>query len=167
MDIFLEKIVPRRKTSKDTLITVGIIIGAIALIIVSGGIPILKNFSIFIVVGVGYFAYRFITLRNIEFEYAVTNGELDIDKIISQRKRKRIFSASCKDFDILAKVKSEHYNNEAKNIKNRIEAMSSFEAPDLYFAALNYKGERTIVFFEPNEKMLNSFKTFIPRKIFI
>jgi hypothetical protein len=34
-----------------------------------------------------------------------------------------------------------------------------------YFATLNYKGDRTAVFFEPDEKMLSNFRTFIPRKI--
>ena len=35
--------------------------------------------------------YKMYKSKNIEFEYAVTNGDLDIDKIISQRKIREIF----------------------------------------------------------------------------
>ena len=112
-----------------------------------------------------YLAYRFITGRNIEFEYIVTNGELDIDKIIAKRKRKRIFSASCKDFEIVARVRSNSFSQSVQSIKNRIDASSSLSSTDAFFVTLNYKGERTLVIFEPDERMLNNFKIFIPRKV--
>ncbi len=165
MDIFMEKIVRKRRDIKDQLITVGIIIAAIVLILLV--LNFIPQMALFFVVGIGYVAYLLITTRNIEYEYAVTNGELDIDKIIAQRKRKRIFSASCKSFEIVAKVKSSHYTPQYKNFKNQINCASSLENDGVYFIALQYNNEQTIVYFEPAEKMLQSFKTFIPRKVFI
>lgn len=169
MDVFMEKIVAKRKDFKDNLISAGIVFGTLILVFVGlnlvAMVPFLQSFSLFLVVGLVYLAYRLITSRNIEFEYVVTNGELDIDKIISRRKRKRIFSASCKEFDIVAKVKSNSFSQSVQSIKNRIDASSSPDSDSAYFVTLNYKGEKTLVIFEPDEKMLNNFKFFIPRKV--
>ena len=53
-----------------------------------------------------------------------------------------------------------------QSIKNRIDASSSIDSPDAYFITLNYKGQKTLVIFEPNERMLNNFKIYIPRKVY-
>lgn len=167
MDVFMEKIVARRKNLKDSLIVSGIILGAIIAIFVIINIPVINQLGIglFVVAGFIYLAYRLIASRNVEYEYVVTNGDLDIDKIISQRKRKRIFSANCKDFDIVARVKSNSFSQTVQSIKNRIDASSSIDSPDAFFVTLNYKGEKTLVIFEPDEKMLNNFKVYISRKV--
>jgi len=165
VDTFIEKIVAKKKDMRDSLIITGIILGVVILISVVFVVPVVKSLWLVVDAAIIYGAYRLITSLNIEFEYIVTNGDLDIDKIISQRKRKRIFSASCKDFDIVAKVKSSHYSPQVHSIKNRIEAASSSDSENAYFVTLNYKGEKTIVIFEPDERMLKNFKTFIPRKV--
>jgi hypothetical protein len=167
MDIFIEKIVRKRKDFKDSLFTIGIIFGALILVLIALNIQVLAGLSLFIFVGVAYLAYMLISSRNIEYEYAVTNGDLDIDKIIAQRKRKRIFSANCKTFDLVARVKSQHYTPQYRNFKNKIDCSSGFmDSDDVYFIVLQYKNEQTILFIEPSEKMLKNFKTFIPRKVF-
>lgn len=164
MDIFLEKIVARRKGMQDRLFNIGIvavcIIGSFFAINYVGGFgPIVAAVMI-------YGAFYLTKSRNVEFEYAVTNGDLDIDRIVAQRSRKRIFSSHCKEFEIVAKVRSDHYNRDVQNIAKKIEAISSMDSPDIYFATLNYKGERTVIFFEPDKRMLDNFRIFIPRKIF-
>lgn len=168
MDTFLEKLVAKKRTFTDNLITFGILTAGIILILVFLSIPLLNQLSVsfLLAAGVVYLAYRLITARNIEYEYIVTNGDLDIDRIVSRRKRKRIFSASCKEFEILAKVSSNSFSQSVQSIKNRIDAASSPNSPDAWFATLNYKGERTLVIFEPDERMLSNFKVYIPRKIF-
>jgi len=168
MDTFLEKLVTKRRTINDTLITFGILLAGIILILVVLSIPLLNQLSLglLLAAGVAYLMYRFVSARNVEYEYIVTNGDLDIDKIVSKRKRKRIFSASCKEFEILAKVSSNSFSQSVQSIKNRIDATSSINSPDAYFATLVYKGEKTVVIFEPDDRMLNNFKVFIPRKMF-
>lgn len=166
MDIFMEKIVKRRKNTVDHLITIAAIIGTLLLSLIVLNIEILSGVSMFMVIGLGYGAYLIITSRNIEYEYAVTNGDLDIDKIIAQRKRKRIFSANCKDFEIVARVKSHHFTPQYRNFKNKLDCSGFIGNDDVYFVVLQYNGQQTIVFFEPSEKMLQNFRTFIPRKVF-
>jgi hypothetical protein len=146
MDIFMEKIVKRRKNIKDQLLTAGVIFGTLVLMLIALNIQALAamGFNMLIVVGLGYAAYL----------------------IISQRKRKRIFSANCKSFEIVAKVKSEHYTQQYKSFKNKIDCSGFIDGDDVYFVVLQYKNEQTILFFEPSEKMLQNFRTFIPRKVF-
>ncbi|HEY8349379.1 MAG TPA: DUF6106 family protein [Clostridia bacterium] len=168
MDTFMEKLVTRKKTLTDHLITIGAVVGSALLILLALSIPILiqLGLSIVLAAAAAYLGYRVITSRNIEYEYIVTNGDLDIDMIVSKRKRKRIFSANCKEFDIVSPVKSSHFDQSVQSIKNRIDASSSIDSPDAYFITLNYNGERTLVIFEPTEKMLNNFRLYIPRKVF-
>jgi len=167
MDTFMEKLVVKKKTAADYLIMAGIIIASLILILVVLSIKLLVQLglSLILAAGIGYLAYRLITSRNIEYEYIVTNGDLDIDQIISKRKRKRIFSANCKEFDIVSPVKSNSFSQSVQSIKNRIDASSSMDSPDAYFITLNYNGEKTLVIFEPDERMLNNFRLYIPRKV--
>ena len=170
MDVFMEKIVAKRKDMKDNLIVSAIVLvtSIITVAVMILKIPIISDLglSIFLAAAIIYLAYRLITSRNVEFEYIVTNGDLDIDKIISKRKRKRIFSASCKDFDIVARTKSNSFSQSIQALKSRIDASSSPGSPDAFFVTLNYKREKTVLIFEPDERMLNSFKQSIPRKVF-
>lgn len=167
MDTFLEKLVTRKKTLADYLILAGTVIVGMLLIMAALTIQILVQLglSLLLAAGIIFLGYRIITSRNIEYEYIVTNGDLDIDIIVAKRKRKRIFSANCKEFDIVSPVKSSQFDHAVQNTKNRIDASSSVDSPDAYFITLNYKGERTLVIFEPSEKMLKNFRIYIPRKV--
>jgi len=165
MDSFIEKIVAKKKTFKDYLISIGIVLAGTLLTLILGFIQFLQPFWFIITAAIIYFMYQLITSSNIEYEYIVTNGDLDIDKIINKRRRKRIFSANCKEFEILARLKGGLNDRRIQNITNRIMAVSSIDSENVFFAILNYKGEKTAVFFEPDERMLNTFKLFIPRKI--
>ena len=166
MDIFLEKIVKRKKTFIDSAIIAGIVLLAILLIMILGSIKFLSSLFLLFIVGIGYIAYILIRRRSVEYEYIVTNGDLDIDMIIAQRKRKRIFSGSCKDFEMVAKLTSGQYDNNTQSIKKRIIAVSSMDSSDVYFVSLVKDGQKTLVFFEPHAKMIESFKKYIPRKVF-
>lgn len=166
MDIFVEKIVAKKKDTMDRLFVFGSILLGIVVVFALPFIPLVNNFTMLFVVAVAFGAYWLITSRNIEYEYIVTNGELDVDMIVSRRKRKRIFSAHSRDFNVVAKVNSPQYEQEGKGVGKRINAVSSVDSPEVYFTTLNYKGEKTILFFEPDKRMLDAFKTYIPRKVF-
>jgi len=160
----MEKIVTKKKDIKDYLIITAIIIGSIVLSMVV--LTYLADMGLLFIAGILYLAYLLLTTQNIEYEYAVTNGDLDIDKIVAQRKRVRVFSANCKTFEVVAKLKSDHFTPQYKGFKKQIDCTSFKEAEGVWFIVLNYKNEQTVVYFEPTDKMLQNFKTFIPRKVF-
>lgn len=166
MDIFLEKIVKKKKTMTDYAIIAGIIFLSILLVLVILSFKFLGSLVPLLLVGICYIAYILIRNRSIEYEYILTNGDLDIDMIIAERKRKRIFSGTCKDFEMIAKLTSGKYDYNYQNNKDRIVAVSSMNSPDVYFISINKDGKNTLVFFEPHAKMIESFKKYIPLKVF-
>ena len=166
MDIFMEKIVKRRRTAVDSVIIAATILIGLMLIMIVGSLSFLQSFMPVVLVAIAYFGYMLIRNRNVEYEYIVTNGELDIDMIIAQRKRKRVFSGSCKEFEIIAKMTSGQYNQSYENIKKRINAVTSMDSNEVYFISTEKDGEKILIFFEPHPKMIESFKKYIPRKVF-
>ena len=105
--------------------------------------------------------------NKIEFEYALTNGDLDVDKIWGQSIRKRWLTVSCKNFEFLtpvSKATPNELNN--KSYKTIIDACSIITSPDCYVTAFQHdKLGYTRLVFEPTEKMIEGFRTYIPNKI--
>ena len=167
MDAFIEKIVHKKKTTRDYLISTGIIAASfiVALIIMMFLTQFLAQFAFMLSIGAVYLGFRLQSLTNLEFEYLVTNGTVDIDKIISQRKRVRVFSADCKEFEALGRVKSKNYGPHITNGAEQIFAGTHMESESLYFVTLSYKSKKTVLFFEPDQRMLDNFRRFIPSKI--
>lgn len=162
MDMFVEKIIKRRKSGLDMALTALIVI--VALVASFAIFLFIPTFSPLLVAGVCYLAYLVVTKRNIEFEYIVTSGDLDIDMITNQKKRKRVFTGNCKDFEVVAKVKSDKYTNEIKNCKTVKDYSSHNERAEVWFIYLR-QGTPTVILFEPAQQMIDIFYTFIPRKV--
>ena len=92
MDIFIEQLVKKNREAKDYLVIVGGIIAALLVVYILGSLMFAVpyvGFVIFIVVcGLIYLLYNLITSVNMEYEYAFTNGDFDVDAIINLKKRK-------------------------------------------------------------------------------
>lgn len=165
MDVFIEKIVKKKSDAKSTALTVLIIVGVLILSVI--GLTFAGSFGIFIVAGLIYGAWFLITSFQVEYEYSLTNGELDIDTIIAQRKRKRILTIHCKEFEMLAPYNESHKREtETPSLKKKIYACTSLNEEGLYFAIFNTTDfGKTLLVFEPDDRMLASFKSYIPRKV--
>lgn len=163
MDMFIEKIVKRRKSLLDFALILLILVAVVAASFLA--MLYIPDFALIVTAGVVYLAYYLISMRNIEFEYAVTNGDVDIDTIMNQKKRKRVYSGNCKDFELVARVKSNQYTRDMKECKNVKDFSSHAENADVWFVSLRKEGQHTVILFEPSEKMLDSFMMFIPRKV--
>jgi len=169
-DLFIEKIVKRKRRGIEIVFTVTLILSAILLILISFIVPILlqQNFfyiSTFVSFGIGYLAYRLITGLNCEYEYSITNDELNIDKIIAQRKRTNIFKGSCKDFSVIAPaadLKGDTFNQ--KNLLHLDLRSGEDNKSDWYF--ITKSNPPTLVLFEPDERFISSIKKFNPRAFY-
>ena len=164
MDVFIEKLVKRQKTIVDILLIILIIAGTLLLsYLIMMFIP---QFAMILIIGLFYLAYVLISKLNIEYEYALTNGELDIDMIINQKQRKRLLSVNCKDFDVVAKVNSLQYTKEIKECKNKKDYSSRSKNAEVWFISMIKDGQPTVILFEPMERMIDNFAIYIPRKVF-
>lgn len=167
LDTFLEKIVTKKKTVVDYLITVLLFIAAL-LVFIAGAL-FLAGFGIAIGFGAFYGAWYLSTMRNTEYEYSVTNGDLDVDAIYGQRKRKRLLSVHSKNFELFAPINKNHEQEYLRNKTNRnltvVDARSSDAAENAYFCVFNKDKGRFMLLFEPDERMIESFKSFNPRAV--
>lgn len=92
MDTFIEQIVKKKKTPTEWFIIVGTVL--LALVLVLAVWLFAAPLVMFALAGAGFGAWWLITNQNNEFEYCVTNGDIDIDQIIAKRKRKRLVSVA-------------------------------------------------------------------------
>lgn len=116
-------------------------------------------------VGAVYFSFKVISSRNIEFEYLLTDSDLDIDKIINKSRRRRIISIYRKEIIAMAPVTS---TNLPENWQKSeiIDASSSVTSPDTYVLIVQQEGVQKAIYFCPTEAMLETMIARNPRKVF-
>lgn len=170
MEGFYEHIVKKTKTAKEGVYTAGIILAALLIIFfVAPLIGALLKFSFagtLIQVLTIYGVYYLVTMMNIEYEYALTGSELDVDCITAKRKRKRLVSVDCKKFEILAPVNEGDYLEDYKTY-NVLNYAGNKMSQNCYFAAYEQNGVQTCLMFEPTEAMLRGIKKYIHDKVII
>ncbi len=159
MDIFAEQIVKKKKTALDWLFAVAV---AVVAAVVSFAIWKYVNFLLPMIVLVVWGAWWLITNRNLEYEYSITNGEMDVDCIIAQRRRKRLCSITCSKVEEYGKLSTVVLTG--KKIDHTIMAASSAQdAENYYFIYRSKMHGRTLVIFQPNERIRQAFYAALPR----
>ncbi len=176
-DIFLERIVPRKKDKfyyvKVLSLILSAILAAATLIWLLLLLPALSFLTPIALAGCGYGLWWLIGSLHIEYEYIVTNGELDVDVIVHRRKRKRLFSGRVKDFEIMARLDGPEFRDSAAQYEREkrarrlqvLDCAATADAPSSWFFVANYKSERLLVVFDPDERMLANMKRFNPSRI--
>ena len=165
MDSFVEQIVVRKKTLKQVVAVV--VVCAIAVFLIGASIllvRILGLLSALVITGVFYGAWYLLTAQNIEYEYCITNDTIDIDCIIAQRKRKRMVSVSGKKIEAAGKYIPAQWQNR-KMDRTVVAAPSQNEDNLYYFTYHSKKNGNTLVVFQPDERVKNSFYQGLPRLI--
>ena len=161
MDTFFEQIVAVRKTAKSLLGLFGIWL--LALIISIAAFLFLGSFGLLFVAGAIFGAYKLSGFFSIEYEYIITNGEMDIDKIIAKSSRKRMANFN------LAKVETvEKFNIAAKpagNFEKTVIACNGDE-DNAYYMIVSEEGKgRTLIVFAPDDRIKGAIVKFIPKFI--
>lgn len=167
MDVFLEYMVKKQTTGTEVLLK--IVYALLAALLLVGSFflsPFLGMFSmIATLIGFGsvFGAYYLITSMNVEYEYIITNGEMDVDKIIARRRRKRMLTANARKFEEFGAYR--HDAMSQRSFANRVYACTSLQDPGNYYAVFNHPsmGE-TLLVFTPNDRVLDGLRSFIPRK---
>lgn len=169
MDTYTEQIVKRKKRAADyALIALSVFGGAVLSVV-----ALLVNAMIFglgwiIVAFVWYGVYLLVNSRNLEYEYIVTNGELDIDKIIAKNGRKRIITVDFREIELCARVNDNEFRAQYENtagIAQVLELAGDMKSDNVYFADFHSGGERKRILFEPEKKVLDGLKQVNPRNV--
>lgn len=161
MDSFFEQIIKRKKTAADWLLTVLIVLLALAALLAA--FIFAPSFFFILAVGIGYGTWWLVTNMNVEYEYCVTNGDIDVDQITARRKRKRLVSVAGRKIESL-----QPYDPSAPLGKydRRVMAASSPMAQGLWcFSYHSKKNGHTFVVFQPDERILRSFYEGLPKLV--
>lgn len=172
MDIFYEQIVAKQNTSVDILKKVGIVVGALVLafviMFILPGIPVvgpfIGSFGLLLVVGEFYGVWYLLSSMNVEYEYILTNGEIDIDKIIARRKRKRLITVNTRNFTEMGRYSPEKV--QGKTFSSTIMACSRVDAPDCWYAITEHpKFGTCLLIFNPNDHIMDGIKQYMKRNV--
>lgn len=164
MDVFVEQLVKKPADGKTLALKLLIVFGVIAvsavclfLALIGGMIALLLIFAAI------YGGFYLISGLNAEYEYIITNGEIDIDKIIAQRKRKRLITAKPQKFEAFGKLADAP---EVSGI-TIVEAsgISDEDAEDYYIDFTHDSIGKARLIFTPTERTIDAITPFLPRTV--
>jgi hypothetical protein len=166
-DVFVEQLIERQQDFKTSMKKLGIVFAALLVSAIFLVIGMLRFLFPAVFALSMYGAFRFVKDQNLEFEYSFTNGELDIDKIMGRRRRKRELSVHVRKFEIMAPMNEKFRNEyETQNIIRTVDVSTSPKSDSRWFARYrDDAGTTTLLIFEPNERLINAIRKFIPSKI--
>ena len=151
-EVFVEQIVKRRISISGILLRMLFIFLTLAGLM---SMMILGMLGFTIAILLGYATYLVWAYTSVEYEYSFLNGELSVDKIIGQRKRKSIANYDIKEAEIVAPLVSDEVVRASGNaiIKDYSTRTNN---NDVYAMIINNSNGKFKVVFEPNEKVLEA-----------
>lgn len=166
-EVFKEYLIKQKKSPKDMMMQVGLVVGAIVLSVIAfivGGDFIGPLVIVGIVFGTGFLFNKF----SREYEYILTNNELDIDVVFNRASRKRIITINMKKIDIMASIKDERYGAELNKAGLKvINASENTNEADTYAIITQSEKYGTCkILITPNDVMLDHLYKQAPNKVF-
>ena len=161
MDSYAEQIV-RKADAGDSFKRMacmggGVFVG-IALVMIGNII----NFSIIgVVLGVGalYGGLYLSSKYDVEYEYTIVNGEIDIDKILAKKRRQKMFTVKVTTFEQFGIYTKD---TEEKSDVVTISAIGDDKAYEIYYA--DFSDDRygqCRLLFTPSDKILREVKPYL------
>ena len=162
-DVFSEYLVKSKLTGKNyAIIAVTAAVAVILSAFIFAFVPSLVMIAVLLWAGL----YFVIKMQKTEYEYIFTSGDLDIDQLSGDFKRKRKASVKAETIEIIAHEKSDalasfahgtykvyDFSRHDKTSKNR------------YVIVAMVKNEKSKIIFEPNEKMVDNMWKYFPSKV--
>lgn len=163
-DGYEEILVKRQASGKDTLLKVLVI--ALAVVPVAAGIIFVFPPAIFAGAILGFLGYYFLLpMLDIEYEYLYVGGDIDVDKILSRRKRKRAGSYSKDNLEVLAPTGSDQLSPYLKGGKV-LDYTSGDPNVKSWTAVYGTESTAYIVKMELTETIAQDMRRYAPRKVF-
>lgn len=168
MDSFKEQIVtkiptPADKMSKALIMLAGVVLGIGVIGITFLIMPAFGIVSFFIGAALIYGAFWLSQKYDVEYEYIFTNGEIDIDKIIAQRSRKRLVTLNLNKATAFGVADKSYSVPDANTL---VLASSGEQDSTEYYVEAEHKslGQTTLIF-TPDDDMLELVKRALPGNI--
>jgi len=120
---------------------------------------------VFVLLGLKLGNVLFKRWLDIEYEYAIVAGELRVDTVYGNFRRVPMTSVRFRDMTAIAPVNDASAKAviEATDYAHRYEPVSTLNHPNSHYGVYsNEAGEKCVIFFEVNEKMVEQIKRFNP-----
>ncbi len=160
MDSYHECLISKKPSGADTAKKV--LIGLLGLALAFLAAAVLMFFfplNLLISGGIFYGAYYLMSFFSVEYEYIITNDEIDFDKITGKRKRKRLVTAPIKKFERFGKA------GEAPELPAGYTLVLAADGTDTadYFCDFNHDSFGNVrVVFTPDEKTVECISEQLP-----
>ncbi len=162
-DIFVEQLVRRKPTAATCLLQVLVLLALVLLIVPLCFSP-MPLLAVPLGLIVGFFAARWLLRRlQLEFEYSLTNGELDIAMIVGRHKRQEMLSFRASAIQFMAPVHPS-FRQEFENpgIQTTYNAVSSDHSDQRWFVLFRQDGRLCRLIFEPKAELVDGLERFAP-----
>lgn len=160
MDNFHECLVTKKSSGADIAKKAGIALLAVILsLAVMIFLYVIFPLNIFAVVGIFYGAYYLSGNFSVEYEYITTNDEMDIDKIIGKRKRKRLITAPVGKFERFGRLE------DAPPVPNDYTTVLASDGTDTddYYCDFNHQSFGNVrIIFTPDEQTVENITEHLP-----
>ena len=170
MDNYYEQIVVKKMSSKKKIM---IVLGFILLIAViavsvllSAAMPLLTVLALAAFIGLGYMIFYVFSNLKVEYEYTFVGGEIRVERIKNQLRRKKVCCFDVKAVDDIGK-----YNNPENGQRNveisKHELVLRAERddldPDTYYVIIHDKirHKPAILIFNPDQTTLEKLRPFL------
>lgn len=165
MDSIIEHLVHKDRDFKD-IIKKWVIV-AISFVLCGLSFLFLKSFGLFGCALIIFIAHKIMMITDVEFEYCVINADIDIDRIFSKSRRKRLISVEAVNIEIVAPADSPRIAEfDRYNPKLCFAAKNPREAGNYAIIANTPSGGKSKIIIEGNERIIEQLKKFMPRKVF-
>jgi len=161
-DVYKEQMVKQVPTTKDKMLQAGAI--ALGLLILFLAMTFAPQFFLFAVAAVGFGVYYLFGMLSREYEYILTNGDLDVDCIYGKSRRKRLFTGELKSIEMMAHVDDMGYESVFKNAVVRKDCSDGKPSANTYKFAAPYKGKLIFIVFTPNDEMLRLMSPYLGQR---
>ena len=133
------------------------------LVMVSSYIALMIGFLPLMLVGVGalYLAYILFCNTYVEYEYIVTNNDLDVDKISGKRKRKRLITVKLNT----VRQWGEYTGSEGRDVGSTVVASDATGSDAWYIIADHAKLGKIMVIFTPTRETISNINSGVNHSV--
>lgn len=159
---YTETSVKKKATIGDTLLKIAAWAGV--LVVFAAGLLFRFSLLMFAALILAALAYMFLPYLSVVYEYVYCDGQIDFDKIMNGEKRKQIYRTDLDKAVLIAPASSHEMDGYKYSKTPERDFTSKVEGRRVYAIVENAGEQNTILYFEPDDRMLDMIKQKAPRK---
>ncbi|OON98497.1 MAG: hypothetical protein ATN35_04725 [Epulopiscium sp. Nele67-Bin004] len=162
-DVFKEQLVKAKRSKEDSKNRILMMIGAVVISLIT--IIIIPALGVLVSIAAAIGCMYGMRYFDKEYEYSLTNNELDIDIIYSQQIRKEFYAVDIKKISLMASINDYRHKAEIEQATKVVDASDGQETPATYAIIYPNEGQNVKVLFTPNEEMVTLIYKQAPHKV--